>query len=101
MDYNPDLYADKMGLNWGFFCMRRVKKPLFLGLSLWFSLLCDDWMSGSWRSLVEERLARLSMLDDQLEAFSRNVDFEMFHPELNKALPIQTEAKAVILGLTQ
>ncbi|WP_173568063.1 transposase, partial [Acetobacter ghanensis] len=35
---------------------------------------------------VEERLARLSGLGDQLEAFSRIVDFEVFRPELNKAL---------------
>ena len=35
---------------------------------------------------VEERLARLSALGDQLEAFSRTVDFEVFRPELNKSL---------------
>lgn len=35
---------------------------------------------------VEERLVRLSWLDDQLEAFSRTVDFEVFRPDLNKAL---------------
>lgn len=35
---------------------------------------------------VEERLARLSTLGDQLEAFSQTVDFEVFRPELNKAL---------------
>lgn len=35
---------------------------------------------------VEERLARLSGLGDQLEAFSRTVDFEVFRPELNKSL---------------
>ena len=35
---------------------------------------------------VEERLARLSGLGDQLEAFSRTVDFEVFHPDLEKAL---------------
>ena len=40
---------------------------------------------------VEERLARLSGLGDQLEAFSRTVDFEVFRPDLEKAL---TEAKA-------
>ncbi|OUL64886.1 transposase [Acetobacter senegalensis] len=32
---------------------------------------------------VEERLARLSGLGDQLEAFSRTVDFEVFRPDLN------------------
>lgn len=35
---------------------------------------------------VEERLARLSGLGDQLEAFSRTVDFEVFRSDLNKAL---------------
>ncbi|OUJ16513.1 transposase, partial [Acetobacter orientalis] len=35
---------------------------------------------------VEGRLARLSGLGDQLEAFFRPVDFEVFRPELNKAL---------------
>ncbi|ARW48419.1 hypothetical protein NBRC3280_1603 [Acetobacter pasteurianus NBRC 3280] len=35
---------------------------------------------------VEERLTRLSGLGDQLEAFSQTVDFEVFRPELNKAL---------------
>ncbi|WP_317216105.1 transposase, partial [Gluconobacter sp. GP1] len=35
---------------------------------------------------VEERLARLSGLGDQLEAFSRTVDFEAFRPDLDKAL---------------
>lgn len=34
---------------------------------------------------VEERLARLSGLDDQLEAFYRTVDFEVFRPDLDKA----------------
>ncbi|BCI69004.1 IS5 family transposase ISMac22 (plasmid) [Acetobacter aceti] len=35
---------------------------------------------------VEERLSRLSGLGDQLEAFSRTVDFEVFRPDLDKAL---------------
>ncbi|KXV57808.1 transposase [Acetobacter senegalensis] len=35
---------------------------------------------------VEERLARLSGLGDQLEAFSRTVDFEVFRSDLEKAL---------------
>jgi len=35
---------------------------------------------------VDERLARLSDLGDQLEAFSRAVDFEQFRPALEKAL---------------
>lgn len=32
---------------------------------------------------VEQRLARFSGFGDQLEAFSRTVDFEVFPPELN------------------
>ena len=35
---------------------------------------------------VEERFARLSGLGDQLEAFSRTVDFEVFRPDLDQAL---------------
>ena len=35
---------------------------------------------------VEERLARLSGLGDQLEAFSWTVNFEVLHPDLEKAL---------------
>mgnify|MGYP003365271588 CR=1 FL=1 len=35
---------------------------------------------------VEERLARLSGLGDQLEAFSRTVDFEIFRSNLDKTL---------------
>ena len=35
---------------------------------------------------VDERLKRLSDIGDQLEAFSRVVDFEMFRPELAAAL---------------
>ncbi len=35
---------------------------------------------------VEERLARLSGLGDQLEVFSRTVDFEVFRPDLELAL---------------
>ncbi|CAM3259561.1 transposase [Komagataeibacter xylinus NBRC 15237] len=35
---------------------------------------------------VGERLARLSGLGDQLEAFSRSVDFKVFRPDLDKAL---------------
>lgn len=35
---------------------------------------------------VEERLSRLSDLGDQLEAFSRVVDFEQFRPDLERAL---------------
>ncbi|MCP1244125.1 IS5 family transposase [Acetobacter lambici] len=40
---------------------------------------------------VEERLARLSGLGDQLEAFSRTVDFEVFRPELNNLSDERTE----------
>ncbi|GBR71557.1 hypothetical protein GKA01_26940 [Gluconobacter kanchanaburiensis NBRC 103587] len=50
---------------------------------------------------VEERLARLSGLGDQLEAFSRTVDFEVFRPDLDKALPMQTAVKAVVCPLIQ
>ena len=35
---------------------------------------------------VEERLARLSGLGDQLEAFSQTVNFEVFGPDLEQAL---------------
>ncbi|GEB84189.1 hypothetical protein AOR01nite_26660 [Acetobacter orleanensis] len=41
----------------------------------------------------EERLARLSGLGDQLEAFSRTIDFEVFRPELNKALAYSDGSK--------
>ena len=42
---------------------------------------------------VEERLARLSGLGDQLEAFSRTVDFETFRPDLEKALAYSDGSK--------
>ena len=42
---------------------------------------------------VEERLARLSGLGDQLEAFSRTVDFEVFCPDLEKALAYSDGSK--------
>jgi len=42
---------------------------------------------------VEERLARLSELGDQLEAFSRIVDFEAFRPGLEKALAYSDGSK--------
>jgi len=35
---------------------------------------------------VEERLVRLSRLGDRLEAFSQTLDFEVFRPDLEKAL---------------
>ena len=35
---------------------------------------------------MDERLRRLSDIGDQLEAFARVVDFEMFRPELDAAL---------------
>ncbi|GBR33407.1 transposase [Kozakia baliensis NRIC 0488] len=35
---------------------------------------------------IEERLTRRSGLGDQLEAFFRTVDFEVFRPDLEKAL---------------
>ena len=42
---------------------------------------------------VEERLTRLSDIGDQLEAFARVVDFEMFRPELEAALDYSDGAK--------
>jgi hypothetical protein len=42
---------------------------------------------------VEERLARLGGLGDQLEAFSRTVDFEVFRPNLNQALAYSNGSK--------
>ena len=42
---------------------------------------------------VEERLARLSGLGDQLEAFSRTVDFEVFRPDLEQVLAYSDGSK--------
>lgn len=42
---------------------------------------------------VEERLARLSGLGDQLEAFSRTVDFEVLRSDLDKALSCSDGSK--------
>jgi IS5 family transposase len=42
---------------------------------------------------IDERLARLSGLGDQLEAFSRAVDFELFRPELEVALSYSDGSK--------
>lgn len=42
---------------------------------------------------VEARLARLSGLSDQLETFSRIVDFEVFRPDLEKALAYSNGSK--------
>ncbi|MDE7538670.1 transposase, partial [Gluconobacter sphaericus] len=42
---------------------------------------------------VEERVARLSGLGDQLEAFSRTVDFEAFRPDLEKVLTYSDRIK--------
>lgn len=42
---------------------------------------------------IDERLARLSGLGDQLEAFSRDVDFELFRQELEKALSYSDGSK--------
>ena len=42
---------------------------------------------------VEDRLQRLSDLGDQLEGFDRVVDFEVFRPELEKALAYSDRAK--------
>lgn len=42
---------------------------------------------------VEKRLARLSGLGDQLEAFSPTLDFEAFRPDLDKALAYSDRSK--------
>ena len=42
---------------------------------------------------IYERLARLSGLGDQLEAFSRAVDFDLFRPELEKTLSYSDGSK--------
>jgi hypothetical protein len=42
---------------------------------------------------VEERLSRLSDLGDQLEAYAKAVDFELFRPELEAALAYADGAK--------
>ena len=42
---------------------------------------------------VEERLARLSGLGDQLEAFSQTVNFEVFGPDLEQALAYSDGSK--------
>ena len=42
---------------------------------------------------VDERLQRLSDLGDQLEAYARTVDFELFRSELEAALAYADGAK--------
>ena len=42
---------------------------------------------------VDERLHRLTDLGDQLEAYGRAVDFEIFRPELEAALCYSERAK--------
>ena len=42
---------------------------------------------------LDDRLRRLSDIGDQLEAFSRVVNFEMFRPELDTALNYSDGAK--------
>jgi transposase len=42
---------------------------------------------------MDERLKRLSDLGDQLEAYNETVDFEIFRPELDKALAYSDGAK--------
>jgi hypothetical protein len=42
---------------------------------------------------VDDRLKRLSDLGDQLEAFAAAVDFEVFRPELDRALAYSDGAK--------
>ena len=43
---------------------------------------------------VEERIARLSGPSDQLEAFSRTLDFEVFRPNLNQTLDYSDGSKS-------
>ena len=42
---------------------------------------------------VDERLRRLSDLGDQLECYTKAVDFELFRPELETALAYADGAK--------
>ena len=42
---------------------------------------------------LDERLSRLSGLGDQLEAFARAVDFDLFRPELEAALSYSDGAR--------
>lgn len=42
---------------------------------------------------VGERLARLSGVGNQFEAFSRIVDFEVFRPDLDKVLAYSDSSK--------
>ncbi|WP_264810293.1 transposase, partial [Acetobacter orleanensis] len=77
--------------------MEGSKNPLFFRNSLCFHLSCVDegrWMMKSSGFFdVEERLARLSGLGDQLEAFSRTLDFEVFRPDLDKAVAYSDGSK--------
>lgn len=42
---------------------------------------------------VDERLRRLSDIGDQLEAYASVIDFEIFRPDLDKALAYSDGAK--------
>jgi len=64
--------------------------------SISFALIGVWIMSQAGFFDVEERLARLCGLGEQLETFSRTADFEAFGPDLEKAL---AEAKAVVRRL--
>ena len=63
--------------------------------TLWFWVgLCDSISPELIGGMDhEERLARLSGLGDQLEAFFRTVDFEVFRPDLEKALASSDRSK--------
>lgn len=50
---------------------------------------------------VDERLAPVTGPDDQIGAFSRVVDFGVFPPDLDKALPSSAEAKALVSRLSR
>lgn len=67
----------------------RVRKPSDLEAAF---VSISPALIGVWKMKqpgffdVEERLARLSGLGDQLEAFPQTVDFEVFRRDLEKAL---------------
>ncbi|WP_374195582.1 transposase, partial [Gluconobacter sp. P1D12_c] len=66
----------------------RLSFMRFLGLGL-----SDRVPDAKTVGLVTERLTRLSGLGDELEAFSRTVDFEVFRPDLEKALAYSDGSK--------
>ncbi len=50
-----------------------------------------DWSPGLFN--VEERLQRLNDIGDQLEAYGKTVEFEIFRAELEKVLAYGDHAK--------